>query len=477
MSKDAKHMDQFVNFFEGKTVITDTSSLLMEGVNLLQYLPNCNLVIPSIVVSELENKRTHSTLGFLAREWINLLEDLRLKFGIKLREGVKIPNLKNEISLKIEPNHRNQKSLPEHLQNGSADSTILAVAKNISDEIGLEKVVILSNDTPMRLHATLDLDLSAHEFISNYIFEKPFNGVLDIKIKDEEYSKLIEKPLYSSFMSNFIMGKLDNNKIKGLLINIVLESNKEIVDSYILINGNKLTQVKRKNKAKGIVGKTIEQDVAIEFLKTSPSELPITSLGGSAGTGKTLLAVAVGLDEVSKGHYQKMIVFRSLHEMGKGQELGFLPGDVNEKMRAWAGAVFDALDVISSSKHKPKKVEGNHVEKAKAESEKLQSMVEISPITYLRGRSLSNSYIILEEAQNFSKNEILNILSRLGHGSKIVLTFDAAQVDNKFLKSGKNADVWSVIELLKESELFAHITLNKTERSKVAELASKILED
>ena len=201
------------------------------------------------------------------------------------------------------------------------------------------------------------------------------------------------------------------------------------------------------------------------------SQVPIVSLGGSAGTGKTLVAVATGINEL-KYHYDKIIVFRSLHELGQGQEIGFLPGDVNDKMAAWSGAVFDAIDVIASK--------GRSKTQGKPDDNKIKKykeMVEIAPITFLRGRSLARTFMILEEAQNFSRNEILNILSRAGEGSKVVLTFDAAQVDNRFLQSGKHADIWSVVDSLKDSDLFAHITLKQTERSEVAELAASILEN
>lgn len=163
--------------------------------------------------------------------------------------------------------------------------------------------------------------------------------------------------------------------------------------------------------------------------------------------------------------------------MGQGQEMGFLPGNVDEKMAAWAGAILDALDVIAGANKTIRRKSGGHADTAlQEEAKRLREMIEISPITYLRGRSLANTYIVLEEAQNFSRNEILNILSRVGEGSKVVLTFDAAQVDNKFLQTGPKSDIWSVIDDLKNSDLFAHITLLKTERSRVAELASTILE-
>lgn len=221
----------------------------------------------------------------------------------------------------------------------------------------------------------------------------------------------------------------------------------------------------------------MEQNVFIELLRTSAEDLPVVSVGGGAGTGKTLLTIATALEELKYRHYEKIVVFRSLHELGEGQEMGFLPGSVEDKMAPWAGAIYDAIDTLARI-NKPLKKNPTAVdsEKQKAEAQKLRDMIEISPITYLRGRSLANTFMILEEAQNFSRSEILNILSRAGVGTKIVLTWDAAQVDSRFLKSGKDADVWSVVSSLQHESLFAHITLTRTERSKIAEVASRILE-
>jgi PhoH-like ATPase len=470
---------QIVSFAEslhGKVVVADTSSLLIAGTGLLSTLDSCTLVIPAVVVGELETKRTHPTLGFLSREWLRLLEDLRVSHGRKLSSGVTLDGFSN-VEIRVEPNHSAQTVLPLHLQNGSNDSTVLAVAKSLSDELKKKKktVVVLSNDIPMRLKATLDLDLDAHEFsATNVLGAKAFNGRYEISISADEFEPITEEQL-SDEQKNLIFSKLPKDISKTAYIECKVEGTR-FTDEFVLSNGE-LTKVFRKQKAHGICGRTVEQDVAISYLRKSADEVPIVSLGGGAGTGKTLLTLAVGLDELAKKNYQKVIVFRSLHEMGAGQEMGFLPGGVNEKMEAWAGAVFDAIDVLAATKKTVKNKSEMYKDSAlKDEVAKLRSMVEVSPITYLRGRSLADSYIVLEEAQNFSRSEILNILSRAGQGSKIVLTFDSAQVDNKYLQSGKDADIWSVIDSLKNESLFAHMTLTKTERSRVAELASRILE-
>lgn len=462
----------------GKIVVADTSSLLMAGTELLEVMEKCTLVIPSIVVKELEGKRLHPTLGVLARQWIRLLEGLRVKEGKTLSSGVVIKGY-NGLTIRVEPNHTSQKSLPVHLQDGSNDSTILSVAMNLQDDETKAKsgliVVILSNDTPMRLHATLDLGIEAYEFSAASITgAKPFDGRYTVVIEEEDYADGQSGDMDK--MGNSILDELPSDHANNAVVNVEFP-NGDSVDTYRVQN-EQLYPVERKNKASSIVGRTMEQDLAMDYLKLPASEVPIVSLGGSAGTGKTLITMAVALEALKSREYQKIIVFRSLHEMGQGQEMGFLPGDVSEKMEAWAGAVFDALDVIAAKQKPVKRNSGPEAfNKQKEHAKKLREMVEIAPITYLRGRSLADTFIVLEEAQNFSRSEILNILSRVGEGSKVVLTFDAAQVDNKFLQIGKNSDIWSVIDSLKEHELFAHITLLKTERSRVAEVVSGILEN
>jgi PhoH-like ATPase len=334
----------------------------------------------------------------------------------------------------------------------------------------------------MRLKATLDLEMQSYEFnASQIIGAKPFDGRHIIELTTEEwgdysFDDAVESEILQTH-SELILSRIPKNSSHYALVSVKVAG----VDgeANFLLQKNKLKYVSRKTRVSQIVARTLEQDVAAGYLLKSNSELPIVSLGGGAGTGKTLLTIAAGLSELKKGAYQKIVVFRSLHEMGQGQEMGFLPGGVDEKMEAWAGAIFDALDVLAAATRSNRKKSERTDEMAKAavkvEAEKLRAMVEIAPITYLRGRSLANTYIVLEEAQNFSRSELLHILSRLGEGSKIVLTWDADQVDNKYLHAGKNADIWSVVESLKGEDLFAHITLMKTERSRVAELASRLL--
>lgn len=469
----SKIQNQLSETLKGRVVVADTSSLLIAGIYLLELIEDCRLVLPAIVVKELEEKRTHATLGFLAREWLRLIEQYRVTDGAALREGVLLKGYKN-IHFQIEPNHSNQKSLPVHLQDGSHDSTILAVAKNLKDED--KDIFLLSNDMPMRLHATLELGIDAVEYISVDSHVTPFQGRFQADVRGEELDEL---NVYGEGVNRKLGRLVEENAPEDAASTYFTEI---LVDgiptktAVLNVNGN-CTKVDHKTKVSGVTGKTLEQNVLIELLSTPADELPVVSVGGGAGTGKTLLTIATALEELRYRHYEKIVVFRSLHELGEGQEMGFLPGSVDEKMAPWAGAIYDAIDTLARIA-KPLKRNASvvEVEKQKAEAKKLREMVEIAPITYLRGRSMANTFMILEEAQNFSRSEILNILSRAGTGTKIVLTFDSAQVDNRFLKSGKDADVWSVIDSLQHTDIFGHITLTKTERSRVAEVTSKILE-
>lgn len=470
-----------------RTVIVDTSSLLISGTSLLGELPPCELVIPSVVVSELEDKRGDFTLGFMAREWLRFFEEVRVTHGESMRTGVLLDEFGHEgLRLRVEPNHKNQSSLPTHLQDGSNDSTILAVAKNFVDsefDGSTDDVVVLSNDVPMRLHATLNLRLNSvgYDYASVKEGAVNWNGFTQVYLSNEQIADIYTDNAHdisAHDLPNSIVEIIHEKTadVSWAAIQLILEEAEHTI-AYLLKTPVGLDDLDYHVSASGIIGKTVEQRAALSMLSESPSVLPITSVGGNAGTGKTLLALAAGVDGVHNELYEKVLVLRSLHEMGNGQEMGFLPGDANEKMQPWAGAVADAMDAIEKNEREAKLNRGHDISAYSTETDTMRSYVEVSPITYLRGRSLSNAYIIIEEAQNFSRSELLNILSRIGEGSKVVLTFDASQVDNKFLQSGDKADVWGVIDRFKSSALFAHVTLRKTERSVVAQLASDVLEN
>jgi PhoH-like ATPase len=217
--------------------------------------------------------------------------------------------------------------------------------------------------------------------------------------------------------------------------------------------------VRGDREAFGLRGRSAEQRIALDLLLDP--DVGIVSLGGRAGTGKSALALCAGLEAVmERGAHRRVIVFRPLYAVG-GQELGYLPGSENEKMQPWAQAVFDTLGAIASPNVIDEVID--------------RGMLEVMPLTHIRGRSLHDAFVIVDEAQSLERNVLLTVLSRLGTGSRVVLTHDVAQRDN--LRVGRHDGVAAVIEKLKGHPLFAHVTLTRSERSPIAALVTEMLED
>jgi PhoH-like ATPase len=209
----------------------------------------------------------------------------------------------------------------------------------------------------------------------------------------------------------------------------------------------------------GVHGRSAEQRIALDLLLDP--EIGIVSLGGRAGTGKSALALCAGLEAVmERQQHRKFVIFRALYAVG-GQELGYLPGGENEKMSPWAQAVFDTLSAVTS---------GDVIDEILE-----RGMLEVLPLTHIRGRSLHDTFVIVDEAQSLERNVLLTVLSRIGKDSRVVLTHDVAQRDN--LRVGRHDGVVAVVEKLKGHPLFAHVTLNRSERSPIAALVTEMLED
>jgi PhoH-like ATPase len=222
--------------------------------------------------------------------------------------------------------------------------------------------------------------------------------------------------------------------------------------------GKQVRLVRGEREAFGLRGRSAEQRIALDLLMDD--EVGIVSLGGRAGTGKSALALCAGLELVMERRaHRKVVVFRPLYAVG-GQELGYLPGSENDKMQPWAQAVFDTLSAVASQAVIDEVIE--------------RGMLEVLPLTHIRGRSLHDSFVIVDEAQSLERNVLLTVLSRLGTNSRVVLTHDVAQRDN--LRVGRHDGVAAVIETLKGHPLFAHVTLTRSERSPIAALVTELLE-
>jgi PhoH-like ATPase len=336
-------------------------------------------------------------------------------------------------------NNIDDSGLPKSFQEDSNDNKILAVAFNLSKK---EKVVLLTKDLPLRLKASI-VGVAAEDPGDDSSEDIAWSGIERINVQ----SSVIEE-LYSSGVVELPLDVTNNS---GL---ITQSGSSSALAKYQ--NGN-LKLVKEKSVF-DIRGKSAEQRFAIDYLLDN--NIDIVSIGGKAGTGKSLLAIAAGLELVlEKSKYKKVVIFRPLYSVG-GQDLGYLPGTAEEKMSPWAAAVFDALEVFC----------GPNVIEQIIEEE----LLEVLPLTHIRGRTLSDCYVIIDEAQNLEKMVLLTALSRLGKNSKVVLTHDIAQRDN--LRVGKYDGIMSIISSLRGNDIFAHICLQKSERSRVAELVSTLIE-
>jgi PhoH-like ATPase len=419
--------------------VLDTSVLLSDPQAIFRFAEHA-VVIPVVVISELEKKRHDPEIGYFARQALRHLDDLRVKherldFPIPIGDGG---------SLRVELNHSNQAVLPSGLQLGDNDSRILAVAMNLAND-GLA-VTVVSKDLPMRVKAS-SIGLSAEEYRAELAIDSGWTGVAELTLGSDDIADLYENE------------KLRTREVVDIPLNTGLVIHSDRGSALARVTGKgELSLVRGDRDVFGLHGRSAEQRLAIDLLLNQ--EIGIVSLGGRAGTGKSALALCAGLEMVlERQQHKKIVVFRPLYAVG-GQELGYLPGDQGEKMNPWGQAVFDTLGAL---------VSGNVLDEVVE-----RGMLEVLPLTHIRGRSLHDSFVIVDEAQSLERNVLLTVLSRIGQNSRVVLTHDVAQRDN--LRVGRHDGVASVIESLKGQSLFGHVTLTRSERSAIAALVTELLE-
>jgi PhoH-like ATPase len=427
-----------------KTYVLDTSVLLADPMALLRFDEH-EVVLPVVVVTELEGKRAHAELGYFARQALRLLDDLRVEHG-RLDQPLPVGELGG--TLRVELNHIDTSSLPAGFRaNGrdDNDSRILAVAHNLASEG--HDVTLVSKDLPMRVKASA-MGLAAEEYRGIGRVDSVWTGMAEIGVPASAIDALYDG------------GPVDLDEARELPCHTGLVLVSDRGSALGRVTPDKQVQLVRGDRdAFGLHGRSAEQRVALDLLLDP--DVGIVSLGGRAGTGKSALALCAGLESVmERRHHRKVIVFRPLYAVG-GQELGYLPGSEAEKMNPWAQAVFDTLGALITS---------DVVEEVMD-----RGMLEVLPLTHIRGRSLHDAFVIVDEAQSLERNVLLTVLSRIGQGSRVVLTHDVAQRDN--LRVGRHDGVASVIEALKGHPLFAHITLTRSERSPIAALVTEMLED
>lgn len=422
------------------TYVLDTSVLLSDPKAIFRFAEH-SVVLPVIVITELESKRNDPEIGYFARQALRNLDELRVQHE---RLDFPISVGTDGGSLRVELNHSNTSVLPSGLQLGDNDTRILAVAQNLAND-GLN-VTVVSKDLPLRVKAA-SIGLAAEEYRAELAPDSGWTGLDSISLSADAMSQLYD----AEEMTTPLVRDMPINT--GLVIHSDRGSALGRVtgrDSFRLVRGDR--------DVFGLHGRSAEQRVAIDMLLDP--EVGIVSLGGRAGTGKSALALCAGLEAVlEKQQHRKIMVFRPLYAVG-GQELGFLPGDAAEKMNPWAQAVFDTLGSLVSQNVLDEVID--------------RGILEVLPLTHIRGRSLHDAFVIVDEAQSLERNVLLTVLSRIGQNSRVVLTHDVAQRDN--LRVGRHDGVASVIETLKGHALFGHITLTRSERSAIAALVTEMLE-
>ncbi|GAA2719773.1 MULTISPECIES: PhoH family protein [Streptomyces] len=425
-----------------RTFVLDTSVLLADPGSMTRFEEH-EVVLPVVVVTELEAKRHHPELGYFARKALRLLDDYRVQHG-RLDAPVPIGELGG--SLRVELNHSDPGILPAGFRLGDNDSRILAVARNLQAE-GYD-VTVVSKDLPLRIKASA-VGLLAEEYRAELaVTDSGWTGMAELTVTSEQVDELFAAERVS------VPGAAELPVHTGL----VLQSERGSALGRVTADGA-VRLVRGDREAFGIHGRSAEQRVALDLLLDP--EVGIVSMGGRAGTGKSALALCAGLEAVlERRQHRKVMVFRPLYAVG-GQELGYLPGTEAEKMSPWAQAVFDTLSAVTTAEV---------IEEVVG-----RGMLEVLPLTHIRGRSLHDAFVIVDEAQSLERNVLLTVLSRIGANSRVVLTHDVAQRDN--LRVGRYDGVVAVVEKLKGHPLFSHVTLTRSERSPIAAMVTEMLED
>lgn len=441
-----------------KIFVLDTNVLLHDPQAIFAFEEN-EVVIPAVVLEEIDSKkRLADELGRNARSISRLLDGLR-ETG-RLHEGIK---LSNGGLLKVELNHRSFMRVQEMFGDMSNDNRILAVALNYhleeQDKTEPRQIVLVSKDVLVRIKADV-LGLMAEDYLSDHQVEASdiYTGYLTLHV----HPSVIDEFYTYRFLS-----------VKSLQVNVRLHPNEFVIlrdemgtsKSALLKvsqDGVRLEPLFLSNDPVwGITARNAQQRMALELLLND--EVPLVTLTGKAGTGKTLLALAAGLLKVEDEHkYKKLLIARPVVPMGK--DIGYLPGEKEEKLRPWMQPIYDNLEYLFDTK------KAGDIDKI------LMGLgsIQVEALTYIRGRSIPGQFIIIDEAQNLTRHEVKTIVSRVGEGSKIVLMGDPEQIDHPYLDAVSNGLTY-IVESFKQQTLSGHMTLEKGERSKLAQLAADLL--
>ena len=425
----------------GKQIyVLDTSVLLADPKSMTRFEEH-DVVLPVVVVLELESKRNHPELGWSARQALRQLEHWRVKHG-SLTTAFAVNDAGG--TLRVEINHQDLGALPPSLTGDTNDHRILAVARNLAAEGN--QVTVVTKDLPLRLKASI-VGLNADEYRNELARDDSWTGIVELACESSLIDELFE------------LGTVEDERARDLPCHTGVVMHAGSQSALARVHADKsLHLVRRDGQLFDVRGRSAEQRIAIDLL--ADQSIGIVSLGGPAGTGKSVLALAAGLESVlEQRSHKRVVIFRPLYAVG-GQDLGYLPGSEFEKMSPWAAAVLDGLEAITGPEVIDEVIH--------------RELLEVLPLTHIRGRSLTDTFVIIDEAQNLERPVLLTALSRLGEGSRVVLTHDVAQRDN--LRVGRHDGIITVIEALRGHPIFGHVTLTRSERSEIAAVVTELLD-
>ena len=432
-----------------KIYVIDTSVYLTDASSIYSF-DNHDIVIPLKVLEEIDkHKKRQDGVGSNARRIIRILDELRAKGN--LQKGVRIEKGKGILRVK---GYHPLTELPSDLNPNIPDNIIIGAALTEGIENPTRKIIVVSKDVNMRVICD-SVGIVAEDYRAEKVLDKDselYSGFMSVPVDDQTIDQFyagedIFLEDVSPYANEYIMLVSNANEKKSALARYI---NPHVPLMKVTEFRDGIWGVRARNK---------EQSFALDILMNP--EVPIVSLVGRAGCGKTLCAIAAGMEQcLGSKEYSKLIVSRPVQPMGK--DIGFLPGTLEEKMMPWLAPIRDNLEFLMSG------------DKNMLEMYFEKGLIEIEALTYIRGRSISNAFIIIDEAQNLTSHELKTIITRVGEGTKIVLTGDIEQIDNAYIDQTSNGLTYAV-EKFKSFDLSGHVTLRRGERSKVASLAAKIL--
>lgn len=436
-----------------RKLILDTNVILFEAQSIYKFL-ECDIHIPITVIEEVDRfKRDIGENGRNARQFSRFIDELRSQGS--LAKGINLEKSKSTLFINIDFN------LDEGLEGfdeAKADNRILATALFLQKQHPDCSVELITKDINLRIKADVFGVKSKDYEPDNVSVEEMYSGYVEVNVNpqviDEFYEKKVARDIdYKFFANQYVIMKDSSNP------------NHSAIGRFSQTANGVIPLIRPNDSVWGIFPRNVEQSFAMDCLLND--EILFVSLVGKAGTGKTLLALAAGLSKtLDDGKFQRLLVSRPIFPMGR--DIGYLPGDVEQKLNPWMQPIFDNVEFLMGSDASQKKAAGRAQELIN------QGMLNIEPLTYIRGRSIPHQYLIVDESQNLTPHEIKTIVTRAGQGTKVVLTGDCYQIDNPYVDAA-NSGLTLAVERMKGQKISAHVALSKGERSELAELASNLL--